>query len=112
MLKILPTRFNIPYPVTSMKQLRYRVQGKPQNPSYTPSTIDTGTTQQQLCHELAKTGHLKTLFLKLQSQIDSNCSNKPSNACKSRKKRRRKKKKKYSSSSATSDSSSSCTESE
>ncbi|BAB19324.1 hypothetical protein TTMV5_gp3 [Torque teno mini virus 5] len=112
MLKILPTRISFLYPVTSMKQLRYRVQGQPPKASYTHLTSDMETTQQKLLQELQRTGQLKKLFLKLQNQSQQNYSNKCSSFSKHQKKRRRKKKKRCTSTSNSSDNSSSSTESE
>nr|QCX41839.1 ORF3 [TTV-like mini virus] len=92
------------FPITTHKQLRYRIQKQHQKHSYTPLTKDEDNLQKQLQNECKKTGKLKKLLSCLQSR---DFPKKQQHKHRYKKRPRKKKKTTYSSSSTSSDSNSS-----
>ncbi|BAA86946.1 unnamed protein product [Torque teno mini virus 6] len=95
----LQNKTNIPYPILSSKQLRYRFQHQPLKPISTTLTKEKDSLQKKLLNESKKTMELNKLFCRLQEQQWT--SRHQSKAHHRTKHRQRKKKRRHKSSSSS-----------
>nr|ALN98239.1 ORF3 [Chimpanzee anellovirus] len=107
---------SIRYPITSYKQLRYRVQKHPSKATYTASTKDVEQLQKELQNASKNTLTPKSLYSqmedKLLSTLKSTKQQKHSKHNRTRHRTRKKKRRHYSSSSNTTEESKSSSETE
>lgn len=93
-----------PFPITTSKQLRYRIQNRQLKPTYKALIKDEMNLQKQLLTESQKTGHLQQLLLNLKQDYQNQKQQRRNKH--NKKHRNRKKRKRHFSSNSSSNSTS------